>query len=129
MSRPTHRVSAKIALYNPARTHVLLADYGERGFGLPGGHLEEDEDPEAALVREIKEELGFDLDKNTLERKDFWRHSGGRILLGFTATIPDGQVITVNPDELTGAPWVKISDIIDETVLIDSYKDFILKNA
>ena len=128
MSRPTHRVSAKIALYNPARTHVILADYGERGFGLPGGHLEADEEPEAALVREIKEELGFDLDPNIVERKDFWRHSGGRIILGFIATIPDDQSISVNLDELAGAPWVKVSDIINGNVPVDSYAEFIKKN-
>lgn len=128
MSRPTHRVSAKIALYNPARTHVVLADYGERGFGLPGGHLEADEEPEAALVREIKEELGFDLDPNIVERKDFWRHSGGRIILGFIATIPDDQNIAVNLDELAGAPWVKVSDIINGNVPVDSYAEFIKKN-
>lgn len=128
MSRPTHRVSAKIALYNPARTHVILADYGERGFGLPGGHLEADEEPEAALVREIKEELGFDLDPNIIERKDFWRHSGGRIILGFIATIPDDQTISVNLDELAGAPWVKVSDIINGNVPVDSYAEFIKKN-
>lgn len=129
MSHSTHRISAKIAFYNPARTHVLLAYYEKLGFGLPGGHIEGDETPEEALTREVKEELGFDLDTSTIERKDFWRHSGGRIILGFTATIPEDQAIDICADELDGAPWTKISDIADGTVSVDSYKEFILNNA
>lgn len=37
-----------------------MSKYGEE-FGFFGGHIEENESPEEALVREIKEELTYDL--------------------------------------------------------------------
>ena len=42
---------------------ILLVDHKRVGLWLPpGGHLEEEETPEDALVREVKEETGFDIE-------------------------------------------------------------------
>lgn len=129
MSRPTHRVSAKIALYNPGRTSVVLAEYIKESFGLPGGHLEGNETPEEAIFREVKEELGFVLDMDTVTRKDFWRSPDGRIILGFISTIPNDQSIEVDTNEIADAKWVKISDIVEGRISAGAYDDFIVKNA
>ena len=129
MSRPTQRVSAKIILYNPERTQVVLAEYVKGRFGLPGGHLEEGETPEEAIFREIKEELGFALDITTVTRKDFWRSADGRIILGFMSTMPNDQKIVVDTNEIYDARWVKLSDIIDGSIVVDTYKELILGNV
>lgn len=52
------------------KSEVLLA-YKKRGFGIgkyngPGGKLKNDESPKDAAIREIKEEVGLDID-NLLE--------------------------------------------------------------
>lgn len=39
---------------------VLFVEHPERGWEIPGGHLEEDESPEAALLRELYEETGLE---------------------------------------------------------------------
>ena len=39
---------------------VLFVEHPERGWEIPGGHLEEDEGPEEALIREVREETGLD---------------------------------------------------------------------
>lgn len=39
---------------------------GEEHFVFPGGSLEEDESPEEAITREIKEELGIDIKPDKL---------------------------------------------------------------
>lgn len=35
---------------------VLFVEHPERGWEIPGGHVEEDESPEEALLRELEEE-------------------------------------------------------------------------
>ncbi len=129
MSRPTQRVSAKVALYCPERTHVVLTEYIRGNFGLPGGHLEENETPEEAIVREVQEELGIELNSDQLQRKDFWRNPDGRIILGFVGTLPRDREIKVDTNEIVDAKWVKISDIVDGSIIVDSYTEFITKNV
>ena len=38
---------------------ILFVEHPQRGWEIPGGHLEEHEQPEDALLRELKEETGM----------------------------------------------------------------------
>ncbi|MBR68235.1 MAG: hypothetical protein CMA86_01830 [Euryarchaeota archaeon] len=39
---------------------VLFVEHPQRGWEIPGGHLEDNESPEEALMRELREETGLD---------------------------------------------------------------------
>lgn len=54
-----------MTLYAVQGGRLLLAKVG-RGWDLPGGHLEPGETPDAALVREIKEETGATISSHQL---------------------------------------------------------------
>ncbi|HKU14965.1 MAG TPA: NUDIX domain-containing protein [Steroidobacteraceae bacterium] len=57
---PKHLVSY-FALVD--RDYLLLVDHKKAGVWLPsGGHVEPDEHPRATVVRELREELGIDLE-------------------------------------------------------------------
>jgi 8-oxo-dGTP diphosphatase len=58
---------------------VLLIEHRKLGLWLcPGGHLEPDEDPAQAVVREVAEETGLVCD--IIARPSWFRHAGTTIL-------------------------------------------------
>lgn len=83
------RVSCKCAIFSPSGNKVLLADYGREGYGLPGGHVDENETPDNAMRRELNEEIGADVEN--LKHADFFLHPNGKIILGYTVQYPAGR--------------------------------------
>lgn len=87
--RDLHPVSTKAALFSEDRKHVLVTkmffEDGHIQYGLPGGHVDGDEQPDDTIRRELREELGIMV--GALQRADFFRHHQGKIVLGYTALI------------------------------------------
>ena len=47
--------------------HILLVDHKNAQLWLPsGGHVEPEEDPRSTVVRELREELGLDIEPDTV---------------------------------------------------------------
>ncbi|MEO7905121.1 MAG: NUDIX hydrolase [Candidatus Saccharimonadales bacterium] len=129
MSRVLHPVSAKIAIFTPDYTKVLLTEYLQACLGLPGGHLDDGETPSQAAVREISEELGITLLSSEITPQTFWKHNEGKIILGFTAVLPETTVFTLDPAEVDAVHWVSIADITSGATGTESYDDYIISCA
>jgi 8-oxo-dGTP diphosphatase len=76
----------------------LMVKHPKRGWEFPGGKVEEDESPEAAALREAKEEAGVELSNlRIIEKKPdmivFCGHiikvSGGEMEFAFFSKLPD----------------------------------------
>ncbi|MBI5613456.1 NUDIX hydrolase [Candidatus Gottesmanbacteria bacterium] len=65
-NNPKPSVSAILANENKIlllkRSHAPFKNY----WVLPGGYIEYDEDPKSSIIREVKEETGFDIIINTI---------------------------------------------------------------
>lgn len=129
MPKTLYKVTCKAALFNLDRSKVLLTEYRENDFGLPGGHLEEGETPNEAVIRELHEELGINSDGLQLQRKDFWMHPNGKVILGFTGVLDENTRLVTENGEGRAAHWISISDIQQEIVSAGTYNDFILRNS
>lgn len=127
MIRSLFRVTCKAAIYDPSRQFVLVANYTPTKNGLPGGHLEPGELPDEAMKRELQEEIGFV--PSDLQRKDFWIHSDGKVILGYVATASKDEVLTIDPVELRSIDWVAIEDIRSGAFVLDSYDKFVVEWA
>jgi len=126
--RPLHRVTCKVALYDRAKHTVLILEYRPNEFGIPGGHLEQGEEPEFTLKRELLEELGVDY-QGQLKRKDFWIHNNGKVILGFVGELDSSTKFTIDTKEIRSAKWVAIEDIKNSKISAGTYDDFIINNS
>ena len=128
MLRPKNIVSTKIALYSHDASSVLIMRYPIRNIsGLPGGHVEQNENPDETIRRELLEELSLEL--NSMKRADFFLRESthGPIILAFTARA--GVDIFIKPTNPTFeyAEWVVKADITT-IEMSPEYKRFVLEN-
>lgn len=125
-----HTVSVKIAIYSHDAQKVLVMAYPDRKdlYGLPGGHLEENEFPDEALIRELNEELGITLD--TFERNRFFLRSGrgSSVILGYTATAPRDLVLHPPRPEKEMGVWVTLFELQAIEDISSEYKKLIIEN-
>lgn len=124
-----HLVTVKAAIYSEDYTHVLMmhlfSDGQHFGYGLPGGHIEKDEMPDAAMTRELQEELGATID--TLQHRDFFVHQNGKIVLGFVGVASlDLAMAPSQPDVEVGI-W-KTRQAFEALDIDTGYKRFVLEN-
>lgn len=87
-------------------------------WDMPGGKLEDGESLEGCLRREVKEELGFDVE--SLELVDAFHHSGRAIRVNCTSSIPGlglcykvsvvGELVLTELEEMR---WVSPDELPD----------------
>ena len=130
MAKNYEAITCKVAIYTPDGGKVLVVEYTNNvGYGLPGGHLEQDEEPVVACVREVHEELGISMDVERLVLKNAWRHPDGKIILGYVSVMPEETMINmVDRNEIFAVHWAEIRDIESSAIPVGTYRHFILAN-
>lgn len=103
--RNEFKVVTKAAIFNSDRSKVLVIHMDQNnGYGLPGGHIEENEDIDDTMQRELNEECGITV-KN-LHKVSFFFHSNGKVVLAYTGTSESDHLVSMQ-DNLEGIPkWL-----------------------
>ncbi len=131
---------------------IQSLNYKENEWSFPGGGIEENESPEATVLRELHEELGSDkfkiIKKSKITRKfDFdletieWRlkefgttHRGQEQIQFLVKFMGDKNEIIINTNEILNFKWVKYEELKDHLVFPGQWErekitiDELLKN-
>ena len=83
---------------------------GVRRFSCLAGYVEPGESAEAAVVREVQEEVGVRLRSWQYEGSQSWPYPGS-LMLGYTAVADRDQPISVDPEEIDEARWFTREDV------------------
>ena len=124
MPKALFRVVTKVALFNSDQTKVLVIhmDFND-DYGLPGGHINEGEELDEAMKRELYEECG--VKSGMLRRVGFFTHSNGKIVLAYTGVATNDKIAS-QQDNLEGKPrWLSREEF--ESVTIEpNYRRLVL---
>jgi NAD+ diphosphatase len=77
---------------------------GGRRFSCLAGFVEAGESAEAAVAREVHEEVGVDLSEIRYEGSQSWPYPGS-LMLGFHGIADPAQPLTLDPEEIDEAHW------------------------
>lgn len=88
---PVFNAGVSMIITNPQRDRVLLIrQYGGDEYILCAGYINKGEDAEDAAVREIKEELGLEVQSLSFNRSHFYAPSN-TLMFNFTAVVEEAD--------------------------------------
>ena len=100
--------------------HILLVDHKNAQLWLPsGGHVEPDEDPRNTVVRELKEELGLIIDRNSVGAPVMVTVSSTvgltsghtDVCLWYVVRVSRKSRITFDQEEFRAIQWFAFNDV------------------
>jgi len=92
----------------------LLLDRSKQpwGFACAAGHIDEGEDPETALKREVKEETGIEVkDLKIISITQEMVEDAHFITIGFLCGGFEGEAQVMEPDEITEWKWFGLDEL------------------
>lgn len=84
---------------------------------FPGGKIEDQETPELALIRELREELDIDVESSCIAPLTFNTHDYGNFYLVLLLYVCRKWNGLVKPMEGQNISWVKIGNIAQHNIL------------
>lgn len=120
------KVVTKAAVYSHDKSKILVIHMDRiSGWGLPGGHIEENEDMDDAMRRELFEECG--VEPESLKKVGFFYHSNGKIVLAYTGTLKSDDIVS-KQDNLEGIPKWLTREEFESITIEPNYRKLVLDN-
>ena len=82
--------------------HVVFVRHPERGWEIPGGHLNAEETPEDALIREVHEETGLVVEIMSWNKEYY---PNGWVAHAITKSTPQPSSWTVEDEKVEEIAW------------------------
>ncbi len=121
MNIPKYVVSVKAAIFENGRMLVIkkkMISSGEIYYGVPGGIIEYDENPEEALKREVREEMGLEIEPIIPILVVKYKHPKGdwNVKIYYLCKIVSGELRLKGEEdqEFLGIAWVNENDEIQD---------------
>ena len=96
---------------------MMLAEYLDNQYDLPGGHLESGEDLYDAMIREAKEELGIEIEREDMQMVHIYHHFEKDMLkFVFKVKTFKNEIQNLEPEKCKELKWVDIENLPDNTI-------------
>ncbi len=132
------KVITSVCLFLIKENKILLlrrknTGYEDGNYGLPSGHVEDNEPFTLAMQRETKEEIGITVLKDDLSLVHIMhrKEKDIKVDIFFTTKIWNGDPINTEPDLCDNLQWFPLDNLPENTigyvkVAIDNFKNNLL---
>ena len=120
---PTDLTVAAVVEYE--NQYLLVEEHalGQRVFTQPGGHIESDETPEQAVIREVLEETGCTVECEDMIGVYLWIHPQTRqqfLRIVYAAKFVSCDESLALDDGIIGRRWMSLQDLRDRKAVLRS---------
>lgn len=123
---PIFNTAVSMIVHNPDRDKILLIkQYGKGAYVLVAGYINKGEGAECAVVREVKEETGLEIQQLFFNRSCYFEPSN-TLMLNFTCTASTESLAGLT-DEVDEAAWFTLAEA-RQNIKPDSLAQFFLNS-
>lgn len=116
---PIFSTAVSMIIQNPDRNKILLIQqYGKGNNVLVAGYINKGENAESAVIREIKEEIGIEVEDVRFNKTEYFEMTN-TLMINFSCTAKTEDLSNVNQKEVDRAEWFG-KDIVREVIMPNS---------
>jgi 8-oxo-dGTP pyrophosphatase MutT (NUDIX family) len=123
MSRELFEIRMGAYIFNENNEFLLLQNK-EGTWGICGGHMEKNEQIIETVHREVKEEVGIEVD--VIDQFDMFVIKDGSFVVSFACKYKSGEV-KILEEEINDYKWVKIKELNDFNLTFEALPNMVQK--
>ncbi len=109
-----HTQGVKVVIFHDNDVFLIKNSYGSYSWTLPGGNIEKNETPESAAIREVKEEIGINLNEVHLIKKQFSDREYKKDTIFIFKSETNTIDYSIDKNEIKDAGWFHMHSLPDE---------------
>jgi len=121
-----HTLGVGVVVINENNELLVIKDRIGKRYKLPGGYIDDDENISTAVVREVKEETGIDVEFTSIIALGHFKplqFGESNLYVGCTAKANSSQINIIDDYEIIEARWMDLDEFLNhEEVLLFNKK-------
>ena len=123
---PVFSTAVSMIVLAPEKDRILLIQqYGTGNNVLVAGYINCGESAEAAVIREVAEEIGLKVTSMHFNKSEYFKKSN-TLMLNYTCTVDSDSLDGLNKKEVDKAQWFSVKDAADNIMQNSLAQRFLL---
>lgn len=111
---PIFSTAVSMEVLSPDKKKVLLIkQYGRDRYILVAGYVNQGENAEHAVAREVKEEIGLNVEQIHFERSEYYQGSN-TLMLNFSCVADSEDLSAISKEEIDMCTWFSLEEAARE---------------
>ena len=107
---PVFSTAVSMEVLNPAQDKILLIkQYGKDRYVLVAGYVNQGENAETTVAREVQEEIGLSVSQIRFQRSEYFDPSN-TLMLNFSCVAQSEDLSQVSEDEIDSCRWFSLAE-------------------